>query len=223
MAVLSRRAFLASVTAAAAAGVTARPAAARPSRSDLAQIVSVAIHPAIGIARVGNSRDAFYIAPEVPGTTPIGPFKDDAGAMAKQVARFRIYGYDAEGNVVGELTAADAEITWSVILGNAKAAWYGADAPLDLPDAQPMPLRNPDRRDRDSLAVLSELAQVQGASAAPRTLAKGRFLGERVALGEILTDASGHLLVLPGSGRAIRSAQGPALSGFADKDRKSVV
>lgn len=218
MSVLSRRAFLASVAAAAAAGATTRPAAAQPLRTDLGRIASVAIHPAIGIARVGNSRDAFYFAPEVPGTTPSGPFKDDAGAMAKQVARFRIYAYDVEGNAIGEVTAAEAEITWSVILGNAKAAWYGADAPLDLPDAQPMALRNPDRRDRDSLAVLSELAQVQGASAAPRTLSKGRFLGEPVTLGEILTDASGHLLVLPGSGRAIRSAQGPALSGFADND-----
>lgn len=31
------------------------------------------IHPAIGIARVGNSADAFHFGPEVPGTLPMAP------------------------------------------------------------------------------------------------------------------------------------------------------
>ncbi|MFM8894349.1 MAG: LodA/GoxA family CTQ-dependent oxidase, partial [Actinomycetales bacterium] len=114
--------------------------------------------------------------------------------------------------------AAEAESTSSVILGNAKAAWYGADEPLDLKDAQPMPLRNPDRRDRRSLAVVTELAQVQGAAAAPRVLGGGKFLGRPVSLGEILTDDSGRLIVMPGSGRAVRSPDAPALSGFADNN-----
>jgi sugar lactone lactonase YvrE len=218
MSVLSRRAFLGSVAAAAAAGTATGTASARTVRPDLSRIATVAIHPAIGIARVGNSDDAFFLAPEVPGTVPVGPFKDEAGAMAKQVARFRLYGYDAQGRVVGEITAADAQITWSVIVGNAKAAWYGADEPLDLPDAQPMPLRNATRADRRALAVVSDLAQVQGAGAPPRPLTGGRFLGRRVDLGEILTDADGRLMVMPGSGRAVSSAGAPPLSGFADND-----
>ena len=216
--VLSRRTFLASIAAAAAASAAASPAAARTRRADLGRIASVAIHPAIGIARVGNSPDAFFLAPEVPGTTPVGPFKDEAGAMAKQVARFRIYGYDAQGRVVGEITAADADIAWSVVVGNAKAAWYGADAPLDLPAAQPMPLRNASRTDRRALAVVSNLVGVQGAGAAPRRLTGGRFLGRPVELGEILTDAEGRLLVMPGSGRAVSAPDAPPLSGFADND-----
>lgn len=218
MSVLSRRAFLASMAAVAASSAAATPALARSTRFDLGRIASVAIHPAIGIARVGNSTDAFFFAPEVPGTTPVGPFKDEAGAMAKQVARFRIYGYDSDGQVVAELTAADADITWSVVVGNAKAAWYGADEPLDLPDAQPMPLRNASRPNRRALAVVSDLIAVQGASAEPRALTGGRFLGRAVDLGEILTDSEGRLLVMPGSGRAVRSLDAPALSGFADND-----
>jgi len=216
--VLSRRAFLTSVAAMAAATAAPRSASASSVRSDLSRVVSVAIHPAIGIARVGNSTDAFFFAPEVPGAVPMGPYKDEAGAMAKQVARFRLYGYDADGRVVDEITAADARIDWSVILGNAKAAWYGADEPLDLPTAQPMPLRNSTIRNRDSLAVLSDVVSVSGAGASPRTLSGGRFLGRKVNLGEILTDSDGRLMVMPGNGRAINSPNAPPLSGFADND-----
>ena len=218
MNVLSRRAFLVSVAATAAATAATRSASANSVRPDLSRVVSVAIHPAVGIARVGNSADAFFFAPEVPGGVPIGPFKDEAGAMAKQVARFRIYGYDADGQVVNEITAADARIDWSVILGNAKAAWYGADEPLDLPTAQPMPLRNADNRNRDSLAVVSDMVTVRGAGASPQRLSGGQFLGRKVNLGEILTDSDGRLMVMPGNGRAINSPNAPTLSGFADND-----
>ena len=65
------------------------------------------IHPAIGIARVGNSPNSFYIAPEVTGGLPIdcdhegnpivkdckeqpvSKFKDAQGRIRRQAARFR--------------------------------------------------------------------------------------------------------------------------------------
>ena len=37
------------------------------------RIVRAAIHPAIGIARVGNSPDEYYFGPEIPGGLPIAP------------------------------------------------------------------------------------------------------------------------------------------------------
>ena len=71
------------------------------------------IHPAIGIARVGDSPDQFYLAPEGPGdlpiqcdasgvTTPdpqgveptITSFKDPQGRVKRQAARFRVFAYD---------------------------------------------------------------------------------------------------------------------------------
>ena len=70
------------------------------------------IHPAIGIARVGNSPNSFYIAPEVTGGLPIdcdhegnpivkdgkeqpvSKFKDAQGRIRRQAARFRVYLYD---------------------------------------------------------------------------------------------------------------------------------
>ena len=58
-----------------------------------------AIYPPIGIGRIGNSPDAFYIAPESIGSTgmqpggngqqtPVTSYKDDAYRMKRQAARF---------------------------------------------------------------------------------------------------------------------------------------
>lgn len=74
------------------------------------------IHPAIGIARLGNSPDEFYIAPEHPAARPIecdalgnpkrtpdglkdipvSTFKDAEGRIKRQAARFQLYVYDDE-------------------------------------------------------------------------------------------------------------------------------
>src|SRR5687767_14914722 len=74
------------------------------------------IHPGIGIARLGNSPDAFCISPEEPAALPIDcddkgnplldkdgvtplrvkTFKDDEGRIKRQAARFQIYVYDEE-------------------------------------------------------------------------------------------------------------------------------
>src|SRR5690606_20221578 len=89
-----------------------------------ATIANVAIFPAIGFPRVGNSPEWFH-APEVPGLLhePDGGFKDGNGALKKQVQRFRIYGYDEEGRVVRELGPEDG-ISWQVHIANTKPAWY---------------------------------------------------------------------------------------------------
>ncbi|CAB4880886.1 MAG: hypothetical protein F2793_06535 [Actinobacteria bacterium] len=215
---LSRRAFIQAAAGAAALASTTGVASASERGGQLDRVVRVAVHPALGVARVGNSPDAFFLAPEVPGTTPLGPFKDAEGAMARQAARFRIFGYDRDGQVVAEITAAEASVTWRVRLGNAKAAWYGADEPLDLQTADPMPLRNPEVADRASLAVLSEWARASGAASAPSALGGGTFLGSPVMLGEILTDENGRLIVMPGNGSAVKGPSAPPLEGFADND-----
>src|SRR5581483_2471268 len=57
-------------------------------------IVRAAIHPAIGVARVGDSQDEFFIGPEVsrPCIQPPGFYRDATGALKRQAARFRVYG-----------------------------------------------------------------------------------------------------------------------------------
>ena len=58
------------------------------------------IHPAIGIARVGNAdRATFFIGPEFPNFGPAGPpslalFNYKSGGLIRpQAARFRVYEY----------------------------------------------------------------------------------------------------------------------------------
>lgn len=74
------------------------------------------IHPAIGIARLGDSPDEFYISPEHPAArpvdcdargnpkrtpdgikeVPVATFKDAEGRIKRQAARFQLYVYDDE-------------------------------------------------------------------------------------------------------------------------------
>lgn len=212
---LSRRAFLKSLAVGTAAVSRAGLAGPGTGRS-LSRISRVAIHPAVGIARVGNSPDYFYFGPEVPGTVPRGPYKDPMGAMAKQAARFRLYGFDDQGRVVRELTSAEADITWQVNVAN--AAWYTVDTAFDAPGAPSVPRRNNSVADRASLVIRALPRSLTGPGAGPMALDGGTFSGIPVALGEVLSDAQGRLLVLPGSGAAYSTPDAPPLGGFADND-----
>jgi len=154
---LTRRKFLATLAALSGAGGPAARAALGPAGADQ-EVTQARIHPAIGIARVGNSREGYFIGPELPEspTLPAGGYKDPTGALKRQVARFRIYGCNAAGAVVRELTPDEAVITWTVWLANKKAEWYQFQQPLDLPEAaaadapaawrRNQQVRGPDRR-----------------------------------------------------------------------------
>jgi hypothetical protein len=86
----SRRAFLQRSSAAAALVALPSVMTAGCGGGNDDRIARVAIHPALGIGRVGNSPDGMYFGPEVPGALPRAPhgFKDANGAMARQAARF---------------------------------------------------------------------------------------------------------------------------------------
>lgn len=184
-------------------------------------IVRAAIHPAIGFARVGNSPDEFYLGPEIPGGLPIAPggYKDATGAMKRQAARFRVFGLDADGRVVRELTAHEAEISWTVHLANEKASWFQFDTALDIPEAEPAPLRNQAALGgaRSALVIDPGARTVSGTDATAQPFDTGTFLGEPVYLGELRTDAQGRLLVLGGRGRSF-SPGGAQLTTFANND-----
>jgi hypothetical protein len=179
-----------------------------PTQSD-SGIVKVAIYPPIGICRVGNSPDEFYIGPEVPDPQPLPPgsYRDAQGRLKRQAARFRIYGLDAQNQPVQELTADDAAITWAVTVANQKAAWYEFQLALDIPeaaDAIPSFLRNPTVSDRAALSITPASRQITGRERAGREYAfdDGKFMGKSVYLGELRTDESGRLIVLGGYGHS---------------------
>ena len=195
--------------------------AGRPSRGSRGRIVRAAIHPAIGIARVGNSPDEYYFGPEIPGGLPIAPggYKDASGAMKRQAARFRIFGLDTNGRVVRELTAHDATIQWTVHLANQKAAWYEFETALDIPEAEPTSRRNVAYQgaDRNALVIDPGPRRVSGRHRSAVPFDTGAFLGESVYLGELRTDEQGRLLVLGGRGRSF-SPRNAVLTTFANND-----
>ncbi len=130
------------------------------TQKQMERITHVRIHPGIGIARVGNSDSDYYIGPEVmnPELTPFGATRDAAGAIKRQAARFRVYGYDAQGNVVAEIQQSkNSTVEWAVHVANRKAQWYEFNAAMDLPETADItvPLRNPkvSSGDRGALAI----------------------------------------------------------------------
>jgi len=160
------------------------------------------IHPAIGIARIGNSPDEFFIGPELVGAHPApqGGFKDPQCRVKRQAARFRIFAHHADGSVA-EVTSADADITWTVHLVNKKAANPGrsnAGPASDLTiDPGPRTLTGPDQREQFDTGSIKF-------TTGART---------KVPLGEVRSDHENRLLVLGGFGHSA-SPTGTALNGF---------
>ena len=72
---------------------------------DFSKVHSVAIYPAIGIARVGNSPDDYFIGPEIAGihASDSHDFRDDKGRIKRQAARFRVFALDENKQILGEL------------------------------------------------------------------------------------------------------------------------
>lgn len=179
--------------------------------SDENKIVRAAIYPAIGVARIGNSTefDGYFVGPEVPNepALPLGHYKDKSGALRRQVARFRLYGYNAAGKVVAELNASNAEIQWTVELANKKAAWYQFQLALDIPVAQepttpPSARRNASTTDRSQLVIQPGARSISGRKThgAAFHFTGGHFFNMPVPLGELRTDEDGNLLVFGGHG-----------------------
>lgn len=162
--------------------MTAVPA----SSASADEIVKAAIYPSIGIARVGNSENEWYLGPEVPDPLPRPPgfYRDHTGALKREAARFRVYGLNQAGTIVRELTGSDAEVAWTVQLANTKAAWYGFQLALDIPEswepgATPTTLRNPMQPDRSALAITPRARTVSGREQPEQVFDDGTSWGSR--------------------------------------------
>lgn len=189
-------------------------------------IVRAAIHPAIGIARVGNSETEFYIGPEVinPPAQDPGFYRDSTGALKREAARFRIYGYNAQGQVVRELTSDDSDIEWHVHLANQKASWYQFQLALDIPEAAAAPntaLRNANIKgsQRSKLLIDGGKVSISGSNTSGSQYAfdNGYFFDKQVYLGELQTQGNGQLLVLGGRGVSA-SVDGSRATTFANNN-----
>lgn len=184
-------------------------------------IVSAAIHPGLGVARMGNSTE-YILAPQVMAPPPraAGSAHAADGTLKREAVEFRVYGYDATGAVVAELTAANARIDWTVELAAMKAHWYKFRAAMDLKGAAGWALarRNPDypADRRADLAIRPPPASVSGPGAASGMI-RGTFTYEDQSvpaeIGELRTDPAGRLHVLSGFGVSGSPAGLPVYDG----------
>ncbi len=183
------------------------------------------IYPGIGIARVGASTTEWFLAPEVPDQPPQpdqNTFKDKGGRLKRQGARFRIYGFDAAGKILGEITAEMAHIKWRVHLANVKSAWYKFENAMDLGKlAKSATRRNPmitgGRRDQLMINPGPRMISGKNISGVAFQFNNGFFYDKEVYLGELKTDQLGRLIVLGGHGVS-GSKTGTDPTTFANND-----
>jgi hypothetical protein len=184
------------------------------------------IHPSIGVARVGNSPEEYFIGPEAPGVAPSlntadaprspnGQYKDGQKRIKRQGARFRIYEYtfDDAGALsqVREITATEAHIEWQVHLANRKAAALKFQG-QGLRNAT---IQGPERR---KLIIDAGAQRISGARQAMKQL-QGRFMDAvDVPLGDLLTDSAGRLIVIGGFGTSRPVPPAAPLTHFANND-----
>jgi hypothetical protein len=214
-----------------------------------------AIHPAIGIARVGDSPE-FYLSPEATGALPIAcdaagngvlgddgreqpttRFRDHAGRIVRQAARFQIFVYDAQSPKGRPLKPGDTiqapdgagklvDIHWYAYLANKKASWYAfKELEGEHGYAPRHPLRNASVKG-DARSALIVDPGPQGVDTTTRrraAFARGANPGYAQVfpppltpspvdtLGELLTDDGGRLILLGGNG-----ASGSYLSGLGE-------
>jgi L-Lysine epsilon oxidase N-terminal/L-lysine epsilon oxidase C-terminal domain len=180
------------------------------------------IFPPIGIARIGNSPDEFFVGPETPGSlgiefradgteVPVERFKDAAFRVKRQAARFRVFEFDNAGGAGRPaVLPTGAMVRWTVKLANRKDAVIRANEPMTERPGQPpppFPQLDPGRANR---AIAAE-GTAPNFNAPPVTLRgtylTGSPLQESVLLGELKTDRDGHLLVFGGLGVS-RSPEG---------------
>jgi hypothetical protein len=169
-------------------------------------IVKAGIYPPIGVMRVGNSENEYFIGPLVSDPEPqtdVHAYRDTTGALKRQAAQFRIYGFNAAGKAIKELTSDNAKIVWHSHLANQKASWYQFQMALDIPEAATAPpsiLRNIDVKDRSSLIIDggSQTISIPNVKSGHKFV--GKFQEKPVYLGEMRTDEKGRLIMLGGHG-----------------------
>lgn len=207
----------------------------RASSLDTAPTVAYKIHPAIGIARVGNAdSDQFFIGPEIPGMpaagekpgTTVPPFKDGRGKIKPQAARFHIWEYkltNGKYQPTREISLFDADVVdikWTVHLANCKASFNQFDGEAGE-SRRPKPRRN-HGMSRNKLDIDPGPRQISGESAKGIEFRRGSSASPQAEswpdpptnptidyLGELRTDDKGRLLVIGGKG--ISATNGPTI------------
>lgn len=210
------------------------------------------IHPSIGVARLGNAPEEFFVGPEQPGIPAnwegagFGSFRDVAGRIKRQAARFHLFEYVADGNgglrpeevhLGGEV----ADVEWRVQIANRKSSFFtfnGQSGAADVyagraasPANAPEGDDNPPRFNRRNSTVPTERRQelleidpgektVSKDAPGPVVLTNpNRNIPFITDLGEIRMDDDGRLVVLGGHGRSGSTDNPPrVIDQYANND-----
>jgi hypothetical protein len=171
------------------------------------------IHPAIGVARLGSSRDptrdGFFHEPE-PGVSPPERYRDPSGGLKRQAARFRVFRCERDdlNRILGatEVTLDTARITWTVHLANRKGVTRRRFAGPGMRNGA----TGDDEADR--ALIIDPGPRSVHMPGERRTFDTGRFRSTPVDLGEIVMEPDGRLRVLGGYGRSGSDPQRPRLT-----------
>lgn len=178
----------------------------------MADIYEYRIHPALGVARMGNSDTSYFLTAEkprqpvdprqkrIPGSSPDqtgadGDFRDSTGKLAKQGARFRVFCYHyiktAKSKslmMVWECNKSEYDIEWTVKVANLKST------------LQPQfDTRNLSTREKNLPNAVTLKTALAGDANKLKTFT-GKPAG-RLDLGSCFMDTDGRLVVLGSSGK----------------------
>jgi hypothetical protein len=191
------------------------------------------IHPAIGIARVGNSAEVF-LGSKIPGTyarPDDGKYRDANKNLRRQGCQFCVFEYtdESEPRLVTAGQGSVARIEWTVHLVNKKAAWFDFDGLMGEGIAgypAGHPLRNAHITDpverksklvidpgpRTLTALLDSIEASKGTGGGYSETWPGPLTGgiEITSLGTFSTDSQGFLTVAGGYGKSGTTGPLPA-------------
>ncbi|QRN97079.1 LodA/GoxA family CTQ-dependent oxidase [Archangium violaceum] len=195
------------------------------------------IHPSVGVARVGNSPDEYFVGPERPNQPPnfditqkkFLPFKDSQGRVKRQAARFRVFEYTMQNGVLTplrEVTPGSCDVTsikWNVHLANRKAAFFmfdgqdGADNGVWKGGVRNAHVQGAAERER-LLVINPGLKSISGRNQPPVPFTNPNKNIPIASLGELRTDENGNLLVLGGLGEANKIAKAGLINDYVNND-----
>lgn len=211
-------------------------------------MIEYKIFPSIGIARLGNAPEKFYIGPEKYRGLPTLPdgqevteadLRDEQGRLSRQAARFQVY--KVHNGIETPLSLGDAgikSITWRVHMANKKASWYEFQTSIgENGYASNHPLRNAHVKGdaRHTLVIDPGPRVIDWAhtgvvrfdqASVPADYQGAHFPPENLqpgnqtidCLGELRTDGHGGLLVLGGLGKSGSTHPDPNANSYANND-----
>jgi hypothetical protein len=192
------------------------------------------IHPAFGIARVGDAVELGFIGPEQPGVPANWNFDTKAfnsfkvgGHVKRQGVRFRVFEFAPDGSLVGEVLPGQGNVSaleWTVHVANRKASFFqfdsqrGEDGDFSKNGARNATVIGNDARSQ--LEIDPGPKSISGLSTTPVILSNPNSTTNQTItdLGDISTDAAGRLIFFGGHGKTLQLPNASDIQDYVNND-----